>query len=55
MRKMRLLLLPLGAAAELLVLAIAWGLALTGATGKSIALHDWATSTMPTVYWYIGE
>ncbi len=54
MRRLRLLLLPLGAVAELLVLGTCWSLALPSPR-TSKRLMDWATSTLPTLNWYIGE
>ena len=55
MWRLRLLLLPFGAVAELLFLAAAWTLTAVGATKKAQALHDWAVTKLPSLDWYIGE
>ena len=55
MRRMRLLALPFGAAAELSILLAAWCLALAGQEARAQKLHDWATTNLPTLDWYMGE
>ena len=55
MSRLRLLLIPFGAVAELCVLATCWFLALVGARTKARRLHDWATNTLLDLDWYTGE
>jgi len=55
MWRLKLLLLPFGAIAELIVLAMAWMLAIVGASDRSQALHDWATSKLPNLDWYTNK
>ena len=54
MWRLRLLLLPFGAVAELLVLAACWALEVT-APKHAKRLTQWATRTLPSLQWYIGE
>lgn len=54
MKRLRLVLLPLGAVAELCVLAGCWALAITSPK-RAERLMAWATATLPTIHWYIGE
>ena len=55
MRRLRLLVLPFGAAAELSVLLTAWCLAFAGQAARARKLHNWAVTTLPTLGWYMGE
>jgi len=55
MRRIRLLVLPFGAAAELSILLAAWCLAFAGQGARAQKLHDWAVATLPTLDWYMGE
>jgi len=53
MWRFRLLLLPLAAVAELMVLAVCWVLAIAQpASAKRLMV--WATRKLPTLNWYIG-
>ena len=54
MWRFRLFLLPLGAVAELMVLAACWALAVASPVIAK-RLMDWATRTLPTLNWYIGQ
>ena len=55
MWRLKMLLLPAAAFAELLVLAACWVLAVCRATKAAGDMHDWATSTLPDLEWYITE
>ena len=55
MRRMRLLVLPFGAAAELFILLVMRCLAFAGQEARAQKLHDWATTNLPTLDWYMGE
>lgn len=54
MWRFRLLLLPLAAVAELLILASCWVLAVLSPARAELVMR-WATSTLPSLHWYIGE
>lgn len=54
MKKLRLLLLPFGAIAELCVLAGCWAVALVRPRVAE-RMMNWATRTLPTLHWYIGD
>lgn len=53
MKKLRLLLLPFAAIAELCVLAGCWAVALVRPRVAE-RMMNWATRTLPTLHWYIG-
>ena len=53
-KRLRLLLLPFGAVAELTVLAVCWTLALTS-PARAEKLMWLAMAKLPTIHWYIGE
>ena len=54
MWRFRLLLLPLVAVAELLILAACWGVAMFSPARSERMMHV-ATRTLPGLRWYIGE
>lgn len=54
MWRLRLILVPFGAVAELLLLAVGWSLALSGRLERSRALLEWATRNLPSMDWYVG-
>ena len=55
MRRLRLLVLPFGAAAELTILLAAWCLTCAGQVARARKLHAWAVANLPTLGWYMGE
>lgn len=54
MWRFRSLLLPLAAIAELLILAACWVVAVFRPK-RAERMMNWATSTLPSLNWYIGE
>lgn len=52
MWRMKLFLLPVGAVAELMALAICWTLAIMGALRTSERIMNCATRTFPNLDWY---
>jgi hypothetical protein len=54
MKKLRLLLLPVGAVVELSILVTCWIVSFVN-LALSEQIMEWATSNLPTLYWYIGE
>lgn len=55
MWRLKLLLLPFGAIAELTALATCWLLFVFGSKKKASEIHNWATSTLPTLDWYTRD
>lgn len=53
MKRMRLLLLPIGAAVELLLLSVCW-LVAAPCPRAARKLSDWAESALPGPRWYLG-
>lgn len=54
MWRCRLLLLPFGAVVELAILLACWCLAVVS-RGHAEKLMRWATRTLPSLNWYIGQ
>lgn len=54
MWRFRLLLLPLAGIAELAILAACWIVAVFKPK-RAERLMRWATNTLPSLHWYIGE
>lgn len=54
MRRIRLLLLPPAMAFELLLLAVAWVMAITSPRTAQ-AMRDWVVNHLPGQEWYFGQ
>lgn len=52
--RLRIALLPIAAALELVLLASGWTLALVS-PGKAMRLSHWAESSLPSLGWYVGR